>query len=176
VKKYPQTFGYDTSHPELLDMLSNISCDWSRVINDVSFASASGDKVKASIMLTSFGKQAFRQSIASFSPVCRCVPGRALPATALARAAAVQRTAGIQYPVAVGSVRGWTERSPRVDRGSDRPPLMMYFHRSTSGKLSRPLPFHCRAQKITKRGPPVRRIAWERKNLPSARLNPALAR
>jgi len=102
--------------------------------------------------------------------------GRVLPATALARAAAVQRTAGIQYPVAVGSVRGWTERSPRVDRGSDRPPLMMYFHRSTSGKLSRPLPFHCRAQRITKRGPPMRRIAWERENLPSARLNPAIAR
>jgi hypothetical protein len=53
---------------------------------------------------------------------------------------------------------------------------MMYFHRSTSGKLSRPLPFHCPAQRITKRGPPARRIAWERKNLPSARLDPTIAR
>ena len=45
----------------------------------------------------------------------------------LARAAAVQRTAGIQYPVAVGSVRGWTQRSPRVDRGSERSLLMIAF-------------------------------------------------
>ncbi len=45
---------------------------------------------------------------------------------------------------------------------------MMYFHRSTSGKLSDPLPRHCPAQRIMKRGRPVRRIAWERKNLPSA--------
>jgi hypothetical protein len=39
-----------------------------------------------------------------------------LPVTSLARAAAVQRFAGIPYPVAVGSVRVWTEQSPRVDR------------------------------------------------------------
>jgi hypothetical protein len=77
--------------------------------------------------------------------------GRVLPATSLARAAAAQRTAGIQYPVAVGSVRAWTERSPRVDRSSERPPLMMYFHGSTSGNSSRSLPFHCPAQRITKR-------------------------
>jgi len=39
-----------------------------------------------------------------------------LPATSLARAAAVQlRIADIQYPVAVGSVRVWTERPPRVE-------------------------------------------------------------
>ena len=53
---------------------------------------------------------------------------------------------------------------------------MMYFHRSTSGKLSDPLPCHCPAQRITKRGRPVRRIAWERKNLPSAQLNPSITR
>ena len=53
---------------------------------------------------------------------------------------------------------------------------MMYFHRSTSGKLSRPLPFHRPAQRITERGPPMRLIAWERKNLPSARLNPSIVR
>jgi hypothetical protein len=75
--------------------------------------------------------------------------GRVLPATALARAAAVQRTTGIQYPVAMGSVPGWTERSPQVDRGSEWPLLMMYFHGSRSGKLSGPLPFRCPAQRIT---------------------------
>ena len=53
---------------------------------------------------------------------------------------------------------------------------MMYFHRSTSGKLSDPLPCHCPAQQITKRGRLVRRIAWECKNLPSAQLNPSIAR
>lgn len=41
-------------------------------------------------------------------------PGRVPPATSLAREAAVQRTAGIQYPVAVGSVRLGNERSPRL--------------------------------------------------------------
>jgi hypothetical protein len=97
-------------------------------------------------------------------------------ATSLARAAAVQRIAVIQYPVAVGSVRVWTERSLHVNRSSERPPLMMYFHGSTSGKLSRPLPFRCPAQRISKRGPRVRCISWERKNLPSARLNPSIAR
>jgi hypothetical protein len=60
--------------------------------------------------------------------------GRVLPTTAGARATAVQRTAGIQYQVAVGSVRVGNERSPRlaiadgrngVDRRSERPPLMM---------------------------------------------------
>jgi len=112
--------------------------------------------------------------IQSGSPVAGC--GRVLPATSLARAAAVQRIAGIQHPFAVGSVRVWTERPPRVDRSSERPPLMMYFHRSTSGKLSDPLPRHCPAQRIMKRGRPVRRIAWERKNLPSAQVNPSIAR
>jgi hypothetical protein len=102
--------------------------------------------------------------------------GRVLPATSLARAAAVQHIAGIQYPVAVGSARASTERSPRVDRRSERPPLMMYFHRSTRGKLSRPLPFPCPASRVTKRGPPGPRIAWERKTLPSARLNPSIGR
>jgi hypothetical protein len=100
--------------------------------------------------------------------------GRPLPASDLARAAAVQRIAGMQYPMAVGSVRAGTERPPRVDRSSERPPLMVYFHRSASGKLSRPLPSLCPAQRISKRGP--RCIAWERKNLPSARLNPSIAR
>ena len=46
----------------------------------------------------------------------RAAMGRVLPATSLARAAAVQRIAGIRYPVAVGSVRVWPEQSPRVDR------------------------------------------------------------
>jgi hypothetical protein len=45
-----------------------------------------------------------------------------------------------------------------------------------SGSLSRPLPFHCRAERITARGRPARRIAWERKNLPSAPINPSIAR
>ncbi len=40
--------------------------------------------------------------------------GRVLPTTAGARATAVQRTAGIQYQVAVGSVRVGNERTPRV--------------------------------------------------------------
>ena len=102
--------------------------------------------------------------------------GRVLPATSLARAAAVQRIAGIQCPVAVGSVRVWTERPPRVDRSSERSPLLMYFHRSTSGKLSDPLPCYCQAQRIRKRGRPARRIAWERKNLPSAQLNQSISR
>jgi hypothetical protein len=62
--------------------------------------------------------------------------GPVLPATSLARATAVQRLAGIQYPVAVGSVRVWTERPPRADRSSERPP-MAYFYGSTNGKLSR---------------------------------------
>ena len=53
---------------------------------------------------------------------------------------------------------------------------MMYFHRSTSGKLSDPLPCHRPAQRITKRGQPVRRITRERKNLPSAQLNPSIIR
>ena len=118
-------------------------------------------------------------------PVARMAPlshrrmtalGRVLPATSLPCAAAVQRIAGIQCPVAVGSVRVWTERPPRVDRSAERPPLMMYFHRSTSGKLSDPLPCHCPAQRITKRGRPVQRIAWESKNLPSAQLNPSIPR
>ena len=102
--------------------------------------------------------------------------GRVLPATSLARAAAVQRIAGIQCPVAVGSVRVWTERPPRVDRSSERSPLLMYFHRSTSGKLSDPLPCYCQAQRIRKRGRPARRIAWERKNLPSAQLDQSISR
>jgi len=68
------------------------------------------------------------------------------------------------------------ERPPRVDRSSGKPPLMMYFHRPTSGKLSDPLPCHCPAQRIANRGRPVRRIPWERKNLPSAQLNPSIAR
>jgi hypothetical protein len=49
-------------------------------------------------------------------------------------------------------------------------PLMMYFHRSTTGKSSRPLPFHCLARRgATKRDAPECLIAWERGNLPSAR-------
>jgi hypothetical protein len=53
---------------------------------------------------------------------------------------------------------------------------MMYFHRSASGKSSDPLPCHCPAQRITKRDRPMRGIAWERKNLPSAQLNLPIAR
>ena len=60
-----------------------------------------------------------------------------LPAISLARATSVQRIAGTQIPVVVGSVRGWTERPPRVNRGSERPPLMMHFQGSTSSKLPR---------------------------------------
>jgi hypothetical protein len=40
--------------------------------------------------------------------------GWVLPTTAGARATAFQRTAGIQYQVAVGSVRVGNERSPRL--------------------------------------------------------------
>ena len=96
------------------------------------------------------------------------VSGRVLPATALARADAVQRIAGIQYPV-TGSVRVLSKLSPWVDRSSERQPLMMDFDGSTSCKLSRPQRFDCSARRIAKRGPPVRCIALERKNLLSAR-------
>ena len=96
--------------------------------------------------------------------------GRVLPATSLDRAAAVQRIAGIQHPLAVGSVRLWTERPPRVDLSSERPPLMMYFQRSTTGTLSHPLPFHSLARRgAKKRDAPECPDAWERGNLPSAR-------
>jgi len=90
----------------------------------------------------------------------RSLCGRVLPATALARGTAVPRTAGIQYPVAVGSVRLGNERSPRPAITDGRhgwidarraSPLMMQFRRSTIGKLSRPLPFHCPAQHIKSR-------------------------
>jgi hypothetical protein len=105
--------------------------------------------------------------------------GRVLPANALARATAFPRTAGIQYPVAVGSVRLGSERSPRPAIADARRgwidargafPLMMQFQRSTTGKLSDPLPFHSLARRgATKRDAPVRPLAWERGNLPSAR-------
>lgn len=49
-------------------------------------------------------------------------------------------------------------------------PLMMQFHRSTMGKLSHPLPFHSLARRdVTKLDAPMRPIAWERADLPSAR-------
>jgi hypothetical protein len=108
-----------------------------------------------------------RRTLAKAPESCPSPPsadGRVLPSISLARAAAAQRIAGIQCRVTVGSVRVWPERSARRDRSSEARSLMMYFHRSTSGKLSRPLPFHCREHQITKRGPPMRRIAWERKN------------
>ena len=45
---------------------------------------------------------------------------------------------------------------------------MMDVHRSTTGKLSRPLLFRSLAQRsVKKRDAAVRRIAWECKNLPS---------
>jgi len=53
---------------------------------------------------------------ASISTAPTAAVGRVLPGTSLARAAAVQRIAGIRCPVAVGSVRVWPEQSPRVDR------------------------------------------------------------
>lgn len=93
---------------------------------------------------------------------------------------------GHSIPCGRGLRTAWECRSPslaisdaRHDRIDARRAflLMMWFHRSTRGKLSHPLPFHSLARRgATKRDAPVRPIAWERKNLPSARLNPAIAR
>jgi len=41
---------------------------------------------------------------------------------------------------------GYCRLSPRVDRRSERPSLMMEVHRSTTGKLSRQLSYPCPAQ------------------------------
>lgn len=54
---------------------------------------------------------------------------------------------------------------------------MMYLQESTTGKLSHPLPFHSLDRDgATKRDAPVSHITWECKDLPSARLNPSIAR
>jgi len=54
---------------------------------------------------------------------------------------------------------------------------MMQFHILASGRLSRPLPVRSLARhSLKKRDAPVRHITWECKNLPSAPINPSIAR
>lgn len=56
-------------------------------------------------------------------------------------------------------------------------PLMMWFHRSKTGKLSRPLPFRSLSRRsLKKRHAAMRHITWKRKNLPSTPINPSIAR
>ena len=52
-------------------------------------------------------------------------------------------------------------------------PLMMCIHRSTTGKLPRPLPFRSLARRSLA---PARRFTSESKNLPSAPINRLIAR
>lgn len=105
--------------------------------------------------------------------------GRVPPATSLAREVAVQRMAGIQYPVAVGSVRLGNERSPRLavvgchgwidGRGEAAVDDVSSVHQRQASCLVR-----CPALRLlsaARRNATHRAcaIAWERADFPSAR-------
>ncbi|MDZ7592343.1 MAG: hypothetical protein U5L05_17050, partial [Rubrivivax sp.] len=97
-------------------------------------------------------------------------------------------TAGLPtFAMSPMTVASWPRRNgaqgqplPTVAPGNRRAemlPLMMWFHKSTRAKFSRPLPFGFLARRSPKkRDAPVRHATSERKNLPSAPINPSIAR
>ena len=100
---------------------------------------------------------------------CPTHPGHSIPSSRELRTARGCRSPGL----AISDVR-----HDRIDARRAFPfPLMMWFHRSTTGKLSPPVSFYYLARRAaTKRDGPARPIAWERRSLPSAQLNQAIAR